>query len=99
MIDREAVLQHYRRGKNYAEIAETMQCSEKQVGRIVREHATPMCREANKYAKNGEEELFWMIMLSCNLHPVQVANYAGVSRQTIYDVINEMKGRYIDGYY
>lgn len=89
MIDRNQVMIHYRRGCLREEIAARMQCSTKQVGRIIRAGITPLDKVLHDAAKDGTDYAVWLTMLTVGYSIQETAEYVGISRETLYNLYQE----------
>jgi len=88
MIDRERVMQLYRRGKTtYKEIAAILNCSEKQVGRIVRRCKTRDDQFLHLSGRRGKEELAWTALAFEGKTLNHIAACAGVTMQAVEQAI------------
>jgi hypothetical protein len=91
MIDRLKVMQYYRRGYNYAKIANELICSKKQVGRIVIEERKELDKTIYRMAREGNEVLMWVIMHQCGFTVLEISAMTGVSRQFIFYFLIEFQ--------
>lgn len=88
MIDRETVLQHYRRGNDYSEIAKAVDCSERQIGRIVRDGKCEIDDLSRQFFRDGIPEAFWLVLINSGWPVGAIAKYYGFTAQNVYERIN-----------
>lgn len=86
MISRERVMQLYRRGMIYCEIAGRLDCSERQVGRIVRENVREIDRMWHRFARRGDEDCVWIALAIYN-GMTWIAAKCGLTPQAIEQAI------------
>jgi len=82
-VDHIKTMKLYRRGKKQLEIAQELGYSVRQVNRIIKKHKTELDAELNRNAKQGQEDVVWLCMVSCGYSLDEIAQKVGVTRQAV----------------